>query len=116
MWLAPHRPLTRASAPVGGSYSATASDANGGRGELEAPLLLGEARPDGLPGRIPRGVEPGIHTGQQHVIDPGERRPARNRDQRLLADGLATRFDAALVVALAGPTEAGLERSARPWP
>ena len=50
---------------------------------------------------------------QQRVIDPRERRPARNRDQRLLADRLAAGFDAALIVALAGPTEAGLEQVVR---
>ena len=43
-------------------------------------------------------------------IDRRQRRPARNRDQRLLAHGLAARLDAALIVALTGPTEARLQR------
>ena len=45
---------------------------------------------------------------EQRRIDRGQRRPARNRDQRLLPDGLAAGLDAAFVVALAGPTEARL--------
>ena len=73
--------------------------------ESEEALLLGKPHADRLPSPIARGVEPCIHPGQQGVIDARERRPARNRDQRLLAHGLAARLDAALIVALAGPTE-----------
>ena len=39
--------------------------------------------------------------------------PTRNRHQRLLPHGLAAGFDAAFVVALAGPTEAGLQQVVR---
>ena len=76
-------------------------------------LLLREADADRLPDGVPRGVDARVHAGEQRRIDRGQRRPGRNRDQRLLPDGLAAGLDAAFVVALARPTEAGLQQIVR---
>ena len=72
-------------------------------------LLLDEAHPNGLAGRIPMRLEPRIHLRQQGRIDAGECRADGNRHQHLLANRLAPGLDAPLIVPLAGPTEAGFE-------
>ncbi len=83
------------------------------RSESELGLLLGEALPDRVAGRITPRVESRIHLRQHHLIDGCERRTDGNRDEHLLAHGLAARLDAPLVVALAGPAEAGLHQIMR---
>jgi hypothetical protein len=85
----------------------------GGRRRPTLALLLGEQDANGLARRITWGVAPRIHLRQQGLVDPRERRSDRNRDERLLPHGLAARFDPALIVALAGPTETRLQQVVR---
>ena len=58
-------PSSRTSARGVTVASVVASAAKGVGGEPKQPLLLGEARADGLPGRIARGLEPRVHLRQQ---------------------------------------------------
>src|SRR5262249_38671593 len=54
-----------------------------------------------------------IEAREQRDVDRVERRVGRNRHQGLTTQRLAARFNTALVVPLAGPTEAGLEEVMR---
>jgi hypothetical protein len=65
---------------------------------------------DRVAGRIALRVEPRIHLRQESRIDCRARRSDGNRYEGLLLYGLAPGLDAALVVALAGPTETGFWR------
>ena len=70
-------------------------------------------RRSSAPVRVARRLETRIQLREQRVIDRRERRRTRNRHERLPADGLAARFDAALVVAFARSTETWLDQVVR---
>ena len=72
-------------------------------------LLLDEAHADGGAGRITLGIEARIHLRQQRRVDARECHADRNRHERLLSNGLATRLDAAFIVPFTGSAETGFE-------
>ena len=97
-----------------------ASATNGAGNGWKCGVSSSEARPDRLAGDIAAGLEPRVHALQQRLIDRRQGRGARNRDQRLAAQGFAPRFDAAFVVAFARPTKTRLKEVMRrergkPW-
>jgi hypothetical protein len=83
-------------------------------------VLVGEQVADRLASGITQGVEPRIHLRQQGLVDDGERRADGNWHEHLLSHRFTARLDAAFIVALAGPTEAGFQQVVRrergePW-
>ena len=72
--------------------------------------FLEKPRADRLTGDIAAGLQPRVHALQQRLIDRLQGRGTRNRDQRLPAQRLAPRFDAAFVVAFTGRQKHGSTR------